>query len=63
MTYKSILIDQITACCTDKSWDLYRINEHEWEETLIRLKNVFNSWIKALEKCEESELTKVIPTY
>jgi hypothetical protein len=39
------------------------INQHEWEETLIRLKNVYSSWRKALEKCKESKLTKVIPAY
>lgn len=126
MAYKSILIDQITACYNDKSWfipleeilkdltskeaayksdgkqsiwsivnhlifwnerwlerfeteniimsntinndetfylDPNCINEHEWKKTLIRLENIFSRWIEALEKCEESKLTKVIPDY
>lgn len=126
MTYKSILIDQISACYNDKSWfipldeilidltakeaayesegkrtiwsivnhliywnerwlerfnsenidlghginndetfylDPSCISDHEWKETLFRLKNTFSNWIETLEKCEESKLTKVIPAY
>lgn len=126
MTYKSILIDQITACYNDKSWfipladilaDLTvseavtenenkqsicsivnhiiywnerwlerfkagefvlnnTINNDEtfsitsaqfddlgWNETLIRLENVFDNWRTVLEETDESKLTKQLPEY
>ncbi|MFC5527970.1 DinB family protein [Cohnella yongneupensis] len=124
MTYKSILLNQMTACYNDKSWfipledilvdltveeattenkqtiwsiinhliywnekwlerfkseefeinktisndetfyvDLEQINESGWNETLKRLRDVFNSWKDILAESDESKLTKILPEY
>jgi uncharacterized damage-inducible protein DinB len=39
------------------------IKEMEWNKTLIKLEAVYLSWIHALEECEDSKLSTIIPAY